>query len=218
MVRAATACALLAMVTSACGPRASKGGAQGARSSADGDDKPVGTSETTTEVVKNGNVTTVITKTTKWVPAPDPPDRPADPWPADPLVKYNVDRINDYRAKAGLPPLKFDASVSAFALQGSKQLAVDHTPHAHFAASAKGATELGSRSEENQGDWDGVPEMDPQPLKNGQMQIDVMLKLMMDEGPGGGHYENILSDKMKRVGVGLFYAGGKLYLTNDFSN
>ena len=49
-------------------------------------------------------------------------------------------------------------------------------------------------------------------------QIDVLLRLMMDEGPGGGHYENIVNQRFRRVGVGLVYAGGRLYLTNDFSD
>ena len=32
-----------------------------------------------------------------------------------------------------------------------------------------------------------------------------MLKLMMDEGPGGGHYDNIMSPKLRRIGVGIVY-------------
>ena len=45
-----------------------------------------------------------------------------------------------------------------------------------------------------------------------------MLQLMMDEGPGGGHYDNIMNGRLRRIGIGLVYAGGKLYLTNDFSD
>jgi len=41
---------------------------------------------------------------------------------------------------------------------------------------------------------------------------------MYDEGPGGGHYENMINPKFKRVGIGLVYVGDKLYLTNDFTD
>jgi hypothetical protein len=106
-------------------------------------------------------------------------------------------------------------------MRGSQQLSRDHTPHAHFAANATGPTPppgFGSRSAENQGDPSGVPSMDADPAKNGKKQVDIMLKMMMDEGPGGGHYDNMMNPRFRRVGIGLFYAGGRLYMTNDFSD
>jgi uncharacterized protein YkwD len=193
-----------------CGPKTQHG--------ANSSGKPDGNVTTKTIKNKDGS-TSVITTTTKWVEAPDPPDRPADPFPGDPLVKYNVDQLNVYRKNAGVPLLKYDAKISTYALAGSKQLSSDHEPHAHFKATAQGNPVLGTRSAENQGDWNGVPELDTSSkLANGKKQIDVMLKLMFDEGPGGGHHDNMLNPKMKRVGIGLFYVGAKLYLTNDFSN
>jgi uncharacterized protein YkwD len=159
---------------------------------------------------------TTITKRT--VEAPPPPPRPEDPYPADPLVRYNVERINAYRAQKGLAPVLYDARISAFARDGSEQLARDHSPHAHFAAHAKGAPGFGSRSAENQGDPSGVPALDPDPVRSGKKQIDLLLKLMMDEGPGGGHHDNMMNPRYRRVGIGLYQGGGKLYLTNDFSD
>ncbi len=86
-------------------------------------------------------------------------------------------------------------------------------------ATAQGHPDLGTRSAENQGDWNGIPVLDNGgALANGKKQIDLMMKMMIDEGPGGGHHDNMLNAKMKRVGIGLVYVGGKLYLTNDFSN
>lgn len=171
------------------------------------------------EKQRDGSVKkTTIRTTRRTVPAPPPPARPADPFPSDPLVKYNVDRVNAYRARKGLAPLLYDAKISAFARRGSEQLARDHVAHAHFAANAEGAPGFGSRAAENQGDPSGVPALDGDPRRNGQRQIDVMLKLMMDEGPGGGHYDNMMNARFRRIGVGLFYAGGKLYMTNDFSD
>lgn len=165
----------------------------------------------------DGTRTTTIT-TTRVVEAPAPPPRPADPVPADPLVKYNLDLINSYRAKFARAPLLYDAKISAFALDGSKQLASDHNAHAHFATQSDGAPGFGTHSAENQGDPSGVPPMDDNAIASGKKQIAALLKIMMDEGPGGGHYENMLSAKYRRVGIGVHSPGGRLYLTNDFSD
>ena len=159
---------------------------------------------------------TTITRRT--VEAPTRADRPADPYPSEALVKYNVDRVNAFRAKGGLAPLKYDAKMSKFARKGSEELSEDHTPHKYFHDHIEGASGFGSRSAENQGDPNGVPALDADAKKSGKKQVDMMLELMMDEGPGGGHYDNIMNAKLRRIGIGLVYAGGKLYLTNDFSD
>src|SRR5438105_15766129 len=55
----------------------------------------------------------------------------------DQFQKHNLSVINTYRAKKGIAPLKLAASLSSFALAGSKELEKDHSPHAHFIAAAK---------------------------------------------------------------------------------
>lgn len=174
------------------------------------------------ERLPDGRIRKTITRTTTRTVAPRPtPERPADPYPADALVRYNVERLNAYRADKGLPPLRYDAKISAFARAGSAQLARDHKAHAHFAARMKSRPlppGFGTRSAENQGDSRGLEAMDKDPGKSGRQQIDLMLKMMMDEGPGGGHHDNIVDPKLRRVGIGLVTVGGKLYMTNDFSD
>jgi hypothetical protein len=170
------------------------------------------------EHTPNGTRTTVITTRTVSVPAPSPPPRPADPLPGDPLVRFNLDLLNTYRARAGARPLLYDASISAFALAGSKELASDHEPHAHFRAHGDGAPGFGSRSAENQGDPNGVPPMGEDRVSSGKKQITVMLKMMFEEGPGGGHHDNMLNPHYRRVGIGVYEPGGTLFLTNDFSD
>jgi uncharacterized protein YkwD len=165
-----------------------------------------------------GTRTRVITTTTRVEEVPSPAARPADPYPGDPLVRYNVELLNGYRQKAGAPPLAYDAKISGFALDGSKRLASDHKPHAHFAASAQGSPVFGPRIAENQGDPSGVPALDADATTSGKKAIALLLKIMIDEGPGGGHHDNMLNPKYRRVGIGLHYAAGKLYLTNDFSD
>lgn len=221
---------VLVVALVACG--GSKGASSPSKSAAGGGGgEDPGTTTTETRVVEKDGKKYVetITHTKKTVPAEAPPDRPADPYPSDPLVKYNVDAINMYRKKHGAPMLKYDAKISVFATAASKQLSKEHKAHAYFNAHIKGALSdpdakkgksgFGSRGAENQGDWDGVPRLvEKNDLENGKKQIDVMMKLMYDEGPGGGHYENMINPKFKRVGIGLVYVGDKLYLTNDFSD
>jgi hypothetical protein len=210
---------LLALLFAGCGARAETAKSPSSPAA------PV----TETRVEKRGGKTTVVTVTKRVVEAPAPPRRTkGDPWPSDPLVKFNVDRLNDYRRKHGAPPLAYDAKISTFALAGSRQLAKDHTPHAHFNAkikaalgdpeAMKGGSGFGSRAAENQGDWNGIPQLDADPARNGRKQIEITLQLMYDEGPGGGHHDNMLNPKFSRVGVGLVYVGPKMYLTNDFSD
>lgn len=200
-------------------------GAPGASAAPSGDDEGTHVEKkTVVEQLPDGSTrTTVITRTTstRTIEAPSPPPRPADPWPADPLVKYNIDLLNHYRAGSGLAPLVYDAGQSTFALAGSQQLASDHAAHAHFEAATQagaGVPGFGTHLAENQGDPNGVRPMAPDAVASGKLQIALLLKLMFDEGPGGGHYDNMMSAKSRRVGVGLYSPGGVLYLTNDFSD
>jgi len=198
------------------------GGGGGAQTQSSPSGEDVVEEKVVTERQPDGSIKRTTIRTTKrTVAAPPPPARPADAWPGDALVKYNVDKVNAYRAQKGLPAVLYDAKISAFAMRGSEQLSRDHTPHAHFQQQAHGAPPpgFGSKAAENQGDPGGVPVMDPQdPSKNGRAQVDIMLKLMMDEGPGGGHYDNMMNPRFRRIGVGLFYSGNRLYMTNDFSD
>jgi hypothetical protein len=140
----------------------------------------------------------------------DPAD-PATP-SGDPVLddarKHCLETINAYRAKAGVAPMALDDGLNTFAQAASQQLSVDHKPHAYFAANARSCTcRVGA---ENQGSPNGWPAGDP------NTQIDQVLAAMMREGPGGGHHDNIVSARYKRLGVGLVGLGSRLYFTNDF--
>lgn len=203
--------ATLLTISVACSPSA--------RAPSDGSGKETVDRKVIVERMPDGSIRkTTVTTTKREVEAPPPPARPADAYPSDARVRYNVERINAYRANRGLAPLLYDAKISAFARQGSDRLSRDHVPHANFAENAKGAPGFGSRSAENQGDPGGVPAMDANAAASGKKQIDIMLKLMMDEGPGGGHYDNMMNPRFRRVGIGLVDEGGRMYMTNDFSD
>lgn len=134
------------------------------------------------------------------------------PSSGDPVLddarKYNLDKINAYRAMNGAGALVLDASLNDFAQAGSVELSQDHQPHQHFKTAYP--TCGCSVNAENQGDpngWTVAPIHD---------QIDQILQLMMSEGPGGGHHDNIINPQWKRLGVGIVNPGAKLYFTNDF--
>src|SRR5687768_16063345 len=132
--------------------------------------------------------------------------------------EYNLRRLNDYRSLVGAPPLVMDAQLNAFATQGSQELLQNHVPHGHFQNASNAGTLFTTDgfqgyAAENQGDPHGWP---PGTIEN---QIDQILAAMWAEGPGGGHYENMIRASLQRVGIGLVLTGtGQLYFTNDFSN
>jgi uncharacterized protein YkwD len=148
---------------------------------------------------------------------------PANPNPtvnASAFEQYNLDRINQLRAQAGVQPLVLDPQITTFAREGTAQLMRDHVPHAHFAQAGNAMWHEGFNggAAENQGANTGWPRASNDPSDNEKRQIDQILASMMKEGPGGGHHDNMLNPKMKRFGVGLAEdSEGKLYLTNDFS-
>jgi uncharacterized protein YkwD len=173
-------------------------------------------------------LSTSVTKPGTTPPAPtttEPTPPPvATPTPtSDALIEYNVDGINSYRKKVGLPSIARDKKIDAYALAGSVQLSKDHAAHAHIEADAKKGTlpsyGFGSGpGGENQGDPHGNPSFSGDELSAGMKSIDWALAKMYAEGPGGGHYDNMMNASIKRVGVGLYTVGGKLYMTNDFSS
>lgn len=149
---------------------------------------------------------------------------PTPPSAATSLTTYNLDKVNAYRASKGVAPLVIDPALSAFALTGSERLSDDHAPHANFKFEAGTDPAFAGAHvwAENQGDPNGVRKLDADPTVNTQKQIDLMLKLMWDEGPGDaatghGHYDNMMNPAFTRMGVGLYSRDGVLYMTNDFA-
>jgi uncharacterized protein YkwD len=142
-----------------------------------------------------------------YPPQPQPPLAQSDP-AVDDVRQYTLYRINQIRAQFGRGALALDPALVAFAQDGSVELAADHRAHQHF---RDRAGSCGCRvMAENQGDPRGWMEGPP------RTQVDQILDSMMREGPGGGHYENILDARWRRMGVGAVNPGGALYFTNDF--
>ena len=134
---------------------------------------------------------------------------------ADARVQHNVDQLNMYRAQAGVAPLVLDDQLSMFSTTASMQLESTGQAHGYFMQQAQsgalwGQGFCGSAAENQAPGWPVNGDEDA--------TIDAILKAMMDEGPGGGHHDNILAASSTRVGVGLVVdAQQQLWFTNDFS-
>jgi uncharacterized protein YkwD len=135
----------------------------------------------------------------------------ADSVASSPEQQHTVAKLNEYRAKVGAPPLTLDGALTDFAIEGNDELAAGGPPHGHFQNAGSSIFSRGfcSQAAENQAPgWTGG---DTNEI------VDQILQAMMDEGPGGGHHDNILNPGLTRVGVAIVIKGGRLYFTNDFS-
>lgn len=133
----------------------------------------------------------------------------------DAHAQHNLDTLNMYRAQAGVAPLAYDAQLSTFSTTAAMQLEATNQAHGYFMAQASSGALwsqgfCGSAAENQAPGWPVNGDEDA--------TIDAILKAMMDEGPGGGHHDNILAASSTRVGVGLVVdANQQLWFSNDFS-
>jgi uncharacterized protein YkwD len=135
--------------------------------------------------------------------------------PLDAHVQHNLETLNMYRAQAGAGALVVDSQLSTFSTTASMQLESTGMAHGYFAAQANSGAlwQQGFCSSAAENQAPGWPTD-----KGIDATVDAILKAMMDEGPGGGHHDNILASQSTRVGVGLVVDGsGALWFTNDFS-
>lgn len=122
--------------------------------------------------------------------------------------KLCLDTLNGLRATLNLPKLAWSGSLAAFADQGARYDAERNKAHAHF--SVFSARAIPSDAENEVPGW---------PLRNYLTVAKVVqegAKMMWDEGPGGGHYENIKGSHTQ-VGCGIYATpSGGVWVIHDF--
>jgi len=132
-------------------------------------------------------------KTTSTTPAPS--------GSYESLRALNLQIVNQYRARVGAPALTRRTSSESCVDNQIKLDAVANTFHKNF--------QLCSEHGQNEGNEGGS-----QPFES---RLRDMLAGMWAEGPGGGHYNNIVSKRYKELAVGIYVdPGGKLWFANDF--
>jgi hypothetical protein len=62
-----------------------------------------------------------------------------------------------------------------------------------------------------QGNWQAPAGSDLVPV------VKMCVKAFYDEGPGGGHYENMMGSYAK-LGCGIYASGGKITIVQDYGN
>jgi uncharacterized protein YkwD len=119
-----------------------------------------------------------------------------------------VEEINRLRERAKLPPLARSAELEAFAAAGAADDAAARQAHHHFSRVPypHPYREMG----ENEIPW--------WPSAQYGSVADIVragLAGMWDEGPGGGHYQNLVG-RFTQVGCGLHVARGEVTVVMDF--
>jgi hypothetical protein len=135
------------------------------------------------------------------------PGTDAGPPPDDDLA-YCVSLLNMYRDRVGQPPLMRDPDIEAYAAEGARSDSQTGFAHGHFSATGGG----GVAYAENE-----IPGWDLS-FGGGTVRgvIEEGTQMMWEEGPGGGHYENIVGD-YSHVGCGIHVtAGDSVWVVQDF--
>jgi hypothetical protein len=132
-----------------------------------------------------------------------PPPTPPAPNAGDPFGRARqicVDRINSYRARLSRAPVARDPSGEPCADEQSRLDGRSNTAHGTFGRCQERAQ-------------NACPNY-PGPLEESLVRC---LDQMFAEGPGGGHYENIINAKYTRAFCGFeMMSGGRIWMIQDF--
>lgn len=130
---------------------------------------------------------------------PPPPGPSSDPFAA--ARQSCVDRINQYRARVRMGPLARDASTESCDDEESRLDAQSNRAHGSFG-------KCGERAQNACPNYPGASVEDV---------LNKCLQQMFEEGPGGGHYDNMTSTKYSRASCGfLSMPGGRIWTVQNF--
>jgi hypothetical protein len=145
------------------------------------------------------------------LPPPTPGPTPTQPPPftpppasSDPFAAARqscVDRINQYRARVRMGPLARDASTEGCDDEESRLDSSSNRAHGSFG-------KCGERAQNACPNYPGASVEDV---------LTKCLQQMFDEGPGGGHYDNMTSTKYSRASCGFqAMPGGRIWTVQNF--
>jgi hypothetical protein len=149
----------------------------------------------------------------RTAPPPQPPLPPPTPGPtptqppgpsSDPFAAARqscVDRINQYRSRVRMGPLARDASTEGCDDEESRLDAQSNRAHGSFG-------KCGERAQNACPNYPGASVEDV---------LNKCLQQMFEEGPGGGHYDNMTSTKYSRASCGFMsMPGGRIWTVQNF--
>jgi uncharacterized protein YkwD len=119
-----------------------------------------------------------------------------------------LDTLNALRATLGLKPVAWSKSLEAFADQGARYDSERNAAHQHFKDFSTRAVPSDAEN--------AIPGWPMKSYKTVSAVVAQGAKMMWDEGPGGGHYENIKGDHTQ-VGCGVYVTpAGSVWVIHDF--
>ena len=126
-------------------------------------------------------------------------------------LQHCVDVINSYRERDGVPPLVRDPSIEAYAMEGARYDAENYDtcgPHCHFRTTGGGGVAIA----ENE-----IPGWPLAWYGSVNAIIEQGTQDMYNEGPGGGHHDNLVNPNFTRVGCGIYVTPDqKVWIVQDF--
>jgi len=119
-----------------------------------------------------------------------------------------VDQTNAYRAMKGKAAVVYNANLEAYADEGA-MVDFSSSPHHHFSSTGGGGIAFAENECPQQGNWHVGADI--------VMTVKDCMKAFYDEGPGGGHYENMMGP-YTTIGCGIYSEGDKVTILQDLGN
>jgi len=125
-------------------------------------------------------------------------------------LAFCVAEVNRYRTRHGKPPLRRSTELEAYAATGARYDTAARRAHKHFGDTRDGNLAFAENECLSFQGWSLQ-------FAGGSVRqaLTKCLRAFYDEGPGGGHYENMMG-KYRTLGCGMYVAGGGVSITVDF--
>jgi hypothetical protein len=132
-----------------------------------------------------------------------------EPDPIENARQFCVDETNRYRMQHGRAVLVRSSQLEAYADQGALISHEGGAPHQHFLQTQGGGVAFA----ENE-----FPRASIASFGNGDLSelVRFWIRVTYEEGPGGGHYENLLHPSARRLGCGIHVRDGDATIIQDF--
>lgn len=130
-------------------------------------------------------------------------DPPGDASTSD--LTFCVNETNRYRAMRGRPALTRSTEIEAYAAAGAREDGQSNTPHGHFDRTRGGGV---AHAENELHRWERRNRSVREVMGDG-------IELFWSEGPGGGHYENMIGP-WSQIGCGVYINGDEITVIQNF--
>ncbi len=121
-----------------------------------------------------------------------------------------IGETNRYRGLEGEAAVVHSQELEDYADEGAR-FDFSAQPHDHFSSTGGGGIAFAENECPQQGNWRVEPGQDVSAV------VADCIKAFYDEGPGGGHFENLIGPYTK-LGCGIYQSGDKITIIQDFGN